>query len=315
MDERDELKEHHRSPVSHWASKGIKPVFISHASQDAAAAQAVCAALEDAGFPCWIAPRDVLAGTLYADSIVRAINEASLFILILTARAVASAHVGKELERASSQRHPILALRLDSAPLTPAFEYFLNESQWVEVGARGVDSSIAQVVDAVRQHLSTDAAKDLLKGPSTARDTGADHRRGERASRKTWITVFAAAAIIGALAYLAANRPGSRRDVAPPGDSSASIAAAGEKSIAVLPFADMSEKRDQEYFADGMAEEILDLLVRIPGLKGHRPDFVIPVQGKERGPAKYRQRLGRQIRGRGQCPQGGGSDSGYRSAD
>ena len=38
-------------------------------------------------------------------------------------------------------------------------------------------------------------------------------------------------------------------------------------SIAVLPFTDMSEKKDQEYFADGMAEEILDLLAKIPGLK------------------------------------------------
>ena len=38
-------------------------------------------------------------------------------------------------------------------------------------------------------------------------------------------------------------------------------------SIAVLPFVDMSEKKDQEYFADGMAEEIIDLLVKIPGLK------------------------------------------------
>ena len=39
-----------------------------------------------------------------------------------------------------------------------------------------------------------------------------------------------------------------------------------DKSIAVLPFTDMSEKHDQEYFGDGMAEEILDLLVKIPGL-------------------------------------------------
>jgi TolB-like protein/DNA-binding winged helix-turn-helix (wHTH) protein len=43
--------------------------------------------------------------------------------------------------------------------------------------------------------------------------------------------------------------------------------AIADKSIAVLPFADMSEKKDQEYFADGMAEEIIDLLVKIPGLK------------------------------------------------
>ena len=38
-------------------------------------------------------------------------------------------------------------------------------------------------------------------------------------------------------------------------------------SIAVLPFLDMSEKHDQEYFADGMAEEILNLLAKIPELK------------------------------------------------
>ena len=40
-----------------------------------------------------------------------------------------------------------------------------------------------------------------------------------------------------------------------------------DKSITVLAFTDMSEKKDQEYFADGMAEEIIDLLVKIPGLK------------------------------------------------
>jgi len=38
------------------------------------------------------------------------------------------------------------------------------------------------------------------------------------------------------------------------------------RSIAVLPFADMSEKKDQEYFADGLAEELLDLLAKTPGL-------------------------------------------------
>ena len=40
-----------------------------------------------------------------------------------------------------------------------------------------------------------------------------------------------------------------------------------EKSIAVLPFVDMSEKKDQEYFADGIAEETLGLLATVPQLK------------------------------------------------
>ncbi len=40
-----------------------------------------------------------------------------------------------------------------------------------------------------------------------------------------------------------------------------------DKSIAVLPFDDMSEKHDQEYFSDGISEEIIDALVKIEGLK------------------------------------------------
>jgi TolB-like protein/DNA-binding winged helix-turn-helix (wHTH) protein/Flp pilus assembly protein TadD len=43
--------------------------------------------------------------------------------------------------------------------------------------------------------------------------------------------------------------------------------AAPEPSIAVLPFVDMSEKKDQEYLADGLTEEILNLLTTIPELK------------------------------------------------
>ena len=39
-----------------------------------------------------------------------------------------------------------------------------------------------------------------------------------------------------------------------------------EESVAVLPFADMSEKKDQEYFSDGLAEELIDLLAKVPDL-------------------------------------------------
>ena len=39
-----------------------------------------------------------------------------------------------------------------------------------------------------------------------------------------------------------------------------------QKSVAVLPFVDMSENHDQGYFADGMAEELIDLLAKTQGL-------------------------------------------------
>src|SRR5216683_5477676 len=56
-------------------------------------------------------------------------------------------------------------------------------------------------------------------------------------------------------------------EVAASSQATTPVPAISEKSIAVLPFADMSEKNDQEYFADGMAEEIIDLLAKIPHLK------------------------------------------------
>jgi TolB-like protein/Tfp pilus assembly protein PilF len=191
-------------------------VFISYASHDAAVAQAACSALEVAGFPCWIAPRNVVPGTLYAEGIVRALDESTILILILSEQAMGSVHVGKELERAASKRHPIIAIRTDTAPLTPAFEYFLNESQWIEAGAGGTHSAIAQLVEAVGRHLSSNVAD----------------------------------ASVSAALRTSGPSPIIR-----------------DKSIAVLPFIDMSEKHDQEYFAGGIAEGIIDLLVKIPGVK------------------------------------------------
>jgi transcriptional activator of cad operon len=43
--------------------------------------------------------------------------------------------------------------------------------------------------------------------------------------------------------------------------------AVSDKSIAVLPFADMSENKDQGYFADGMAKEVVNLLMKVPGIR------------------------------------------------
>src|ERR1700681_4581217 len=138
-----------RTAGAQRASSGTPDVFISYASQDATFANAVVGALEGQGLKCWIAPRDVVPGSLYADGIVRAINEARVVVLILSEHAVASPHVGKEIERASSKRRQIIALHTDSAPLTRAFEYFLSESQWIDVPALGMQAALAKLVDAV----------------------------------------------------------------------------------------------------------------------------------------------------------------------
>src|SRR6202790_2726117 len=104
-----------RTAGAQRASSGTPDVFISYASQDGTFANAVVGALEGQGLKCWIAPRDVVPGSLYADGIVRAINEARVVVLILSEHAVASPHVGKEIERASSKRRDRKSTRLNSS--------------------------------------------------------------------------------------------------------------------------------------------------------------------------------------------------------
>jgi TolB-like protein/Flp pilus assembly protein TadD len=172
---------------------GSATVFISYASQDAVIANSLVDALEACQVRCWIAPRNVVAGTLFAEAIVRALNEAKVFVLVLSAAANASPHVGKEVERASAKRRPIIALRTDSEPLSPAFEYYLSESHWIDLGPQLNDATARILVDSVRRHLSP-AAPTLPDPPrihaSHVHASGAGRKSSARRSAVDSIAVL-----------------------------------------------------------------------------------------------------------------------------
>ncbi|HLF31927.1 MAG TPA: tetratricopeptide repeat protein [Xanthomonadales bacterium] len=65
------------------------------------------------------------------------------------------------------------------------------------------------------------------------------------------------------------------------GRSEALVESYGEKSIAVLPFVDMSSNKDQEYMSDGIAEELLNLLARIPELRVISRSSAFSYKGKD----------------------------------
>src|SRR3984957_9351981 len=248
-------------PTDHaGASRAQHCVFISYATHNTALAKKACSALEAAGHRCWIAPRNVIPGTLYAEGIVRALDESTILVLILSEQAIASAHVGKELERAASKRHPIIALRTDTAPLTRAYEYFLNQSQWIEVGAGGTSGAIAQLVEAVGRHLSPGSAA----APTQASQTP---MRKAATSRRVWVIAVALVALAVIAAYFVTDKTWFSKQGTARQERTDTTALVSDKSIAVLPFVDMSEKKDQEYFADGMSEEIINLLAKVPDLR------------------------------------------------
>src|SRR6202166_4835382 len=126
-----------------------RTVFVSYASPDAEIANQACDFLESDGVSCWMAPRDVKPGAAYADAIVRAINEASALVLVLSAAAMASEHVSREVERAASKHKQVVAFRVDAAALSAELEYFLSRSQWIDAPALGMAGALAKLKEAV----------------------------------------------------------------------------------------------------------------------------------------------------------------------
>jgi TolB-like protein/tetratricopeptide (TPR) repeat protein len=236
------------------ASGSPRAVFISYASQDTAVASSIVENLEHHGLRCWLAPRDVKPGALYADAIVGAINEARALVLVLSESAVTSSHVSREVERAASKRKPMIAFRIDAAPLSRALEYFLSESQWIDVRALGMPAALTKLAETAGEGLGQTVAADPVASATPLKQTG------ERAN----LIVGASVAIsVGVAVALGVYFWSQSHKAA----QSAAAVAMTDKSVAVLPFVDMSEKKDQEYFSDGMSEELIDMLAKIPELR------------------------------------------------
>ena len=112
-------------------------------------AQRAVAALEAAGVPCWIAPRDIDAGENYTQAILEALDAARAIVLVFSSATNESPHVARELETAVSSGRPIIPVRLEQVEPSPSLRYFIGTSQWLDVGGAGDDWS-PTLVRAVR---------------------------------------------------------------------------------------------------------------------------------------------------------------------
>ena len=76
------------------------------------------------------------------------------------------------------------------------------------------------------------------------------------------------------------------------------------KSIAVLPFANLTPQADDDYFSDGLTEELIHLLTRIPGLRVVAWDSAAQLRGRESDLAGIRERLNAAVALRGSVRRG-----------
>jgi len=288
-----------QEPMPVQAAPG--PLFISYASQDGAVAKQMCAAFETAGLPCWIAPRDVRAGESYAASIVQAINSCRMLVLILSRNAAESAHVLREVERASSKKRPVLSVRLDNTQLPPDLEYFLSVNQWLDASGGSVEQILPVLVESVRNHDSgkngrVGLADDKMSPHSQSRATSPAAPPNALFRRRSHAIALATGIAGLSLAWVLTHKHWLSR---PPGEQagdsglpSAATAASAGDLIAVLPFADLSARNEQSTFAVGVADEVRDLLSSIPGIAVIGRTSSLDFQGKLASAQAIRRSLG-----------------------
>ncbi|MGV9832938.1 tetratricopeptide repeat protein [Nocardia niigatensis] len=124
-------------------------VFISHASGDAVVANAIVHALEAAELPCWIAPRNIVPGTEFAEAIIDAIDEVIVMIVVVSDQANRSRHVPREVERAIARDVSLVPFRIADIAPSKSLEYFLASQHWLHALPPPVEAHIGKLVDAV----------------------------------------------------------------------------------------------------------------------------------------------------------------------
>jgi hypothetical protein len=136
----------------------MSAIFISYAHEDKQAADTVCAMLEQRGLRCWIAPRDVVPGVPYAESILDAISAARVVVLVFSSHANRSPHVLREIDRAVSKGLAILPLRLEDVALSKSMEYLISTPHWMDVQTPPLEQHIGRLADAIAILLDRGAA-------------------------------------------------------------------------------------------------------------------------------------------------------------
>jgi TolB-like protein len=257
---------------------GSRAVFLSYASQDAEAARRIAEALRAAGIEVWFDQSELRGGDAWDQSIRKQIKACALFLPVIshTTHDRREGYFRLEWKLAVDRCHLMDA---DMAFLLPVViddtryddervpERF-REVQWTRLPAGETPPAF---VERVRRLLSPEASTTTRPQGSTMSGATAPVGKSGRSSKPVLLAAVAFTVLV-ALAYFIVNKfwlskptTAGTAAISPTGPK-ATGAVPSDKSIAILPFADLSEKKDQEYFADGLADEVLSLLATLPDL-------------------------------------------------
>src|SRR5688572_23074137 len=134
-------------------------VFISYATEDTPAAEAVCAAIEAIGFSCWIAPRDIMPGDDYTDVIIEAINSSCLMVMVFSSHSNISVDVRHEVATAIGRKIRVIPLRIEDVNPSRGMQYLLANVHWLNATTPPLADHLERLADIVGRLVAKSQAE------------------------------------------------------------------------------------------------------------------------------------------------------------
>jgi len=254
-----------------------KAVFLSYAREDSDAARRIADALRAFGVEVWFDMSELRGGDVWDQKIRRQIKECALFMPVISSQSDQRGEGYFRLEwKLAVERTHLLAEGMpflfpvvvdDTSESTASVPEQFLKSQWTRLPG---GEPTPQFVEHVKRLLQ--APRKSTAGVKSAPPTlGAVPVPVAKSGFPLWAAALLGLAVLGLGAFVV-FRPAAKPEPAPVAPAPAkapepAVPVISEKSLAVLPFSNMSEEKDSGFFTDGIQEDILTNLALIPELR------------------------------------------------
>jgi TolB-like protein len=236
-------------------------IFISYRRADEALARLLHDQLRAEGVEAWYDVH-IGAGQDWRVATAKALQASRIFVLLFSQAAAESEDIAKELAAATFSKKLIVPVRIENIQPTGAFLYELASRNWVNA-FENTEANLAELARSLAKLVKAGVIDESII--AFDRNAGAKTPAQKQSWLKRNLLVIAAAVAVVMVAAIAAlywlyPRPPAAVASLPALPRPAGI------SIAVLPFLNLSSDKDQEFFSDGITEEITAALAKVPGL-------------------------------------------------